>query len=94
MCQWVAGNEMWIAIDHQVAALRDCCDASVLFFFAVNMVRQLQSRVLSRGMLHFGARPESFRVFETGLPLAKRGDSVFIFRHYRVSCAASLTPSR
>jgi hypothetical protein len=27
-------------------------------------------------MLHFGARPESYSIFKTGLPVTKRGDTV------------------
>ena len=49
------------------------------FFFAFSIQKLSAAKVISqlRYLLHYGARPESYSTFKTGLPLAKRGDTVF-----------------
>ena len=50
---------------------------------------------VSSGVLCYtaGAPPNSYSIFKARLPLAKRGDTAFSYRYYRVCRLATATPS-
>ena len=60
------------------------------FFFGAFSEHSSTAAKVSSQHDYIMARPGSYK---TGLPITRRGDTVFSLRYYRVSCPESATPS-